>query len=94
LTLLLYALLLLCRGQLAAAAEELSEHRELQMTHDKLCQDVYRMRMMLQQAQSHGNDVAQVCCVVLTMRKEYLQMFCTRVDLFSAICRTPLAPSC
>jgi hypothetical protein len=25
---------------------------------------VYRMRMMLQQAQSHGNDVAQVCCVV------------------------------
>jgi hypothetical protein len=37
LTLLLFALLLLCRGQLAAAADELSEHRELQMTHNKLC---------------------------------------------------------
>jgi hypothetical protein len=56
---------LLCRAQVVAAAEELSEHRELQMTHDMLCQDVYRMRMMLQQAQSHGNDVAQVCWITM-----------------------------
>ncbi|KAF6257036.1 hypothetical protein COO60DRAFT_1640292 [Scenedesmus sp. NREL 46B-D3] len=61
------------RAQLAAAAEELSEHRELQMTHDKVCQDVYRMRMMLQQAQSHGNDVAQDAAATAGKHKQDVQ---------------------
>eukprot|EP00878_Enallax_costatus_P012649 GHUV01013212.1.p1 GENE.GHUV01013212.1~~GHUV01013212.1.p1 ORF type:complete len:648 (+),score=321.26 GHUV01013212.1:993-2936(+) len=46
------------KADYAAATEELADHRELQMQYDKQCQDMYKLRMMLQQAQAAGGEVA------------------------------------
>lgn len=43
-----------------ATADELSEHRELQMAYDKQCQDLYRLRMQLQLVRTQGHDAASV----------------------------------
>eukprot|EP00775_Hariotina_reticulata_P008710 gene8710-8891_t len=61
------------KARLVAAGDELAEHRELQMTYDQLCQDMYRLRMMLQKAQANGNDLAEQAAAAMNKHKQKLQ---------------------
>jgi hypothetical protein len=42
------------------------------MTYDQLCQDMYRLRMMLQKAQTNGNDLAEQAAVAMNKHKQVM----------------------
>lgn len=53
--------------------DELSEHRDLQMAYDKQCQDLYRLRMQLQEVRSQGNDAESFAAQTNRQHKQVRQ---------------------
>jgi hypothetical protein len=61
------------RAELGEAEAKLQEYHDLQITYDRLCQDMYRLRMQLQAAQHQGHDEAAVAA---SMAQQHRQVRC------------------